>query len=71
MSNDKSYEEEVVPMIRVYISFAKKNNDQLDLDGILSFLSSGDGPASHIKEMIDKGMINIYACCFDKTVKVL
>ena len=73
MSNDDKlpYEEEVVPFIRVYISYGKKNNDMLDLEAVLSFLSQDDGPASHIKDLIDKGMFNLYACCFDKVTKVL
>ena len=73
MSDDNKlpYEEEVLPFIRVYISYGKKNNDMLDLEQVLSFLSQGNGPASHIIELIDKGMFNLYACCFDKVTKVL
>lgn len=73
MSNDDkpSYEEEVLPFIRVYISYGKKNNDQLELDQVISFLSQDGGPAGHIKELIDKGVFNLYACCFDKITKVL
>lgn len=68
---DKPYEEEVLPFIRIYISYGKKNNDMLDLEQVVSFLSQDDGPASHIKDLIDKGMFNLYACCFDKVTKVL
>lgn len=73
MSNqDKQpYEEEVIPLIRVYISYGKKNNDQLELEQVVSFLSQDGGPASHVKELIDKGIFNLYACCFDKVMKVL
>jgi len=72
MSDDnKPYEEEVLPFIRIYISYGKKNNDMLDLEQVVSFLSQDDGPASHIKDLIDKGMFNLYACCFDKVTKVL
>jgi hypothetical protein len=72
MSDDnKPYEEEVLPFIRIYISYGKKNNDMLDLEQVVSFLSQDDGPASHIKDLIDKGMFNLYACCYDKVTKVL
>ena len=69
--DDKDYSEEVLPFIRIYISYGKKNNDMLDLEQVVSFLSQDDGPASHIKDLIDKGMFNLYACCFDKVTKVL
>jgi hypothetical protein len=69
--DDKDYSEEVLPFIRIYISYGKKNNDMLELDQVLSFLSQDDGPASHVKNLIDKGMFNLYACCFDKVTKVL
>ena len=69
--DDKAYEEEVLPFIRIYISYGKKNNDLLELDQVLSFLSQDDSPASHVKDLIDKGMFNLYACCFDKVTKVL
>lgn len=73
MSNEdkQPYEEEVIPLIRVYISYGKKNNDQLELEQVVSFLSQDGGPASHVKELIDKGIFNLYACCFDKVMKVL
>jgi hypothetical protein len=73
MSNDedKDYQEEVLPFIRVYISYGKKNNDLLELEQVLSFLSQDGGPANHIKDLIDKGMFNLYACCYDKVTKVL
>jgi hypothetical protein len=72
MSDDnKPYEEEVIPFIRIYISYGKKNNDMLELEQVVSFLSQDDGPANHIKDLIDKGMFNLYACCYDKVTKVL
>jgi hypothetical protein len=72
MSNeDRDYQEEVLPFIRIYISYGKKNNDFLDLEQVLSFLSQDDGPASHIKDLIDKGIFNLYACSYDKVTKVL
>jgi hypothetical protein len=73
MSNDdkQAYEEEVVPMLRVYISYGKKNNDQLELEQIISFLSQDGGPSQHVKDLIEKGIFNLYACCFDKVVKVI
>ena len=71
MSNDdKDYQEEVLPFIRVYISYGKKNNDLLELEQVLSFLSQ-DGAANHIKDLIDKGIFNLYACSYDKITKVL
>ena len=43
----------------------------LELEQVLSFLSQDGGPANHIKDLIDKGMFNLYACCYDKVTKVL
>lgn len=71
-SEDKtSYDEEVIPLVRIYLSYAKKNSDVLSVDEINRLLSQAGGPANHLKELIDKGIINIYACCFDQVMKVL
>ncbi len=66
------YTTRVIPVIRVYISYLKENNDMLDLPEVVAALSSNDrSPGENIKDYIDKGMINIYACSFNQTVKVI
>ena len=64
--------EKIVPFLRVYISAGKENNDLLEIESIVDWLSSENRSINEtIKELIDKGMLNVYACSFNKTVKVL
>ena len=66
------YSTRVIPVIRVYISYLKENNDMLDIGEVVAALGSNDkSPSENIKDYIDKGMINIYACSFNQTVKVI
>lgn len=65
-------EEQVIPVMRIYVSYVKENQDMLDVPEIINLLfQNNKSPSEHIKELIDKGMINIYACCFNQTVKVI
>jgi hypothetical protein len=64
--------EEIMPFLRIYLSAGKENHDMLDCDEIVDFLSSDNRSISEtIKQLIDKGMVNVYACSFNDTLKVL
>ena len=70
--DDDEFTTRVIPVIRVYISYLKENNDLLDIPEAISALSCNDkSPSENIKDYIDRGMINIYACSFNQTVKVI
>jgi predicted peroxiredoxin len=44
----------------------------LEIDEIIDALTQDNkSPSENIKDIIDKGMVNIYACTFNETVKVL
>lgn len=64
--------EKVIPYIRVYISVGKENHDMLTVDQISSLLQQDcASPVENIKSYMDKGMVNIYACEYDKVMKIL
>ena len=64
--------EEIMPFIRIYLSAGRENHDMLDVDEIVDFLSSENKSISEtIKQLIDKGIVNVYACSFNETIKVL
>jgi hypothetical protein len=65
-------EEGVIPYVRIYITVGKANHDMLEIDEIIDALTQDNkSPSENIKDIIDKGMVNIYACTFNETVKVL
>lgn len=65
-------EEAVIPYLRIYISVGKENHDMLDIDEIIQVLTQdGKSPSENIKDMMDNGMVNIYATSFNQVVKVL
>jgi len=65
-------EEGVIPYVRIYISVGKQNHDMLDIHEIMQVLTQdGKSPSENIKDIIDKGMVNIYATSFNQCVKVL
>ena len=70
--DDGSYTDSLMPFLRVYISAGKENHDMLDIDELIVFLSSeGRSISETIKHIIDYGMVNVYACSFNETIKVL
>jgi hypothetical protein len=73
--NDEIYSgitEKVIPFIRIYISAGLENHDMLDVEDVIDFLTSNNLSINDtIKNIIDKGMVNVYACSFNKVVKVL
>ena len=65
-------EEGVIPYLRIYISVGKQNHDMLEIHEILQVLTQdGKSPSENIKDMMDNGMVNIYATSFNQVVKVL
>ena len=63
---------EVVPYIKILISVGRENHDMLTLLEISNLLTQdGASPTENIKEFMNKGMVNIYACEYDKVAKIL
>lgn len=63
--------ETIIPFLRIYISAGKENHDLLEVEDIIEWLSSENCSINEsIKRLIDKGMLNVYACSFNKTMKV-
>ena len=68
----EGYTKRVIPVIRIYISYLQENNDMLDLEEAIEALGSNyKSPQENIKDYIDKGMVNIYACSFNQVKKVI
>lgn len=64
--------EKVVPYIKILISVGRENHDMLTLLEISNLLTQdGASPTENIKEFMNKGMVNIYACEYDKVAKIL
>lgn len=65
------YTEEIMPFLRIYISAGKEDHDLLEIEDVVQFLTSENRSINEtIKHLIDNGMANIYACSFNKTMKV-
>jgi hypothetical protein len=73
--NDEIYSgitEKIIPFIRIYISAGLEDHDLLEVEEVVDFLTSNNMSINDtIKNIIDKGMVNVYACSFNKVVKVL
>lgn len=63
--------EGVIPYVRIYLSFGKQNHDMLELPEIMNLLTQDGSPTEKIKEFLDNGMVNIYACNFNTVAKIL
>lgn len=72
--DDEIYEgitQSIMPFLRIYVSAGKENHDMLDIPDIVDWLTSDNCSINEsIKRLLDKGMVNVYACSFDKSVKV-
>jgi hypothetical protein len=66
------FTQKVQPVVRVYISYVTEGNDMLDIPQTLQALcTDGKSPIENIKDIMDKGMVNIYACSFNNVHKVI
>jgi hypothetical protein len=66
-----SITEIIMPFLRIYISAGKEDHDLLDVEEVVDWLTSDNKSINEtIKELIDKGMLNVYACSFNRSVKV-
>jgi DNA-binding MarR family transcriptional regulator len=64
--------EAVIPYIKILISVGRENHDMLTIPEISNLLTQdGASPTQNIKDFLDKGMVNIYACEYDKVAKIL
>ena len=66
-----SITEIIMPFLRIYISAGREDHDLLDVEEVVDWLTSDNKSINEtIKELIDKGMLNVYACSFNRSVKV-
>ena len=66
-----SITESIMPFLRIYISAGREDHDLLDVEEVVDWLTSDNKSINEtIKELIDKGMLNVYACSFNRSVKV-
>ena len=66
-----SITEIIMPFLRIYISAGREDHDLLDVEEVVDWLTSDNKSINDtIKELIDKGMLNVYACSFNRSVKV-
>jgi len=71
MNDAPSGVEGVIPYVRIYLSFGKQNHDMLELPEVMSLLTQDGSPTEKVKEFLDQGMVNVYACTFNNVVKIL
>jgi hypothetical protein len=65
------YTDSIIPFIRIYVSAGREDHDMLEIDEVVDFLTSENRSINDtVKELIDKGMANVYACSFNNTIKV-
>lgn len=69
--DSSEYETPVIPTVRVYISYTKQNHDQCDIPEVVDALTRKMSPQNALIDLIDRGMVNIYACCFNNVHKVI
>jgi hypothetical protein len=63
--------EEIMPFLRIYVSAGREDHDMLEIEDVVDFLTSENRSVNDtIKHLIEQGMANVYACSFNKTVKV-
>ena len=66
-----SITEIIMPFLRIYISAGREDHNLLDVEEVVDWLTSDNKSINEtIKELIDKGMLNVYACSFNRSVKV-
>jgi len=66
-----TYTETIMPFIRIYVSAGKEDHDLLEVEEVVDFLTSEQRSISDtIKDLLDQGILNVYACSFNQTMKV-
>lgn len=65
-----SFDVQVFPSMRVYLNCYTEDHDQLELDEFMDLVEQ-KGIAEFIRDLIDKGILNVYYCCFNERFKVL
>lgn len=67
----EGYIDNIMPFLRIYVSAGRENHDMLELEEMVDFLTSEKRSINEtIKDLIDKGMLNVYVCSFNRTMKV-
>lgn len=71
MSNEEEVvEQKLFPTMRIYLNLHNEEHDQLNVDEFMSLVGDA-GISEFIRGLIDKGIVNVYYCCFDSVDKVL
>lgn len=58
-----------IPLIRIYVAMVDSGNDLVPIDKLPEIM--GDNPGDFLRELIDKGIYNIYGTDFIDTEKIL
>jgi hypothetical protein len=67
----EGYTDSIMPFLRIYVSAGREDHDLLEIEEVIEFLTSEKRSINDtIKELMDKGMANVYACSFNRTMKV-
>lgn len=67
----EGYTDSIMPFLRIYVSAGREDHDLLEIEEVIEFLTSEKRSINDtIKELMDKGMANVYACSFNRTLKV-
>jgi hypothetical protein len=67
----EGYTDSIMPFLRIYVSAGREDHDLLEIEEVVEFLTSEKRSINDtIKELMDKGMANVYACSFNRTMKV-
>jgi hypothetical protein len=72
MSNEEQeiVEHKLFPTMRIYLNLHNEEHDQLNADEFMELVGE-KGIPEFIRGLIDKGIVNVYYCCFDSVDKVI
>ncbi len=71
MSNEEEkVEARLFPTMRIYLNLHNEEHDQLNVDEFMELVGEAGIP-EFIRGLIDKGIVNVYYCCFDSVDKVI
>jgi hypothetical protein len=69
--DNNTFVEPIIPFLRIYISIGQENHDMLEIEEIATFLTSDNKSINEtIKDLLDRGIVNVYACSFGEVAKV-
>lgn len=60
--------EKLYPMVRIYVAIANQEHDLLTPEEVFQII---EDPAEFLREMLENGVINIYASDFHNSTKII